>query len=176
MNAPKFLSFFVLLSIPVIWFTGCATNNPKKAEQAGALYGTILGAPLHLIGMKSSAINLASLTSNTVIYIAKRQASPEQRQVAIQHAQAYLTTAPSSVKSKNLPTVVNRTHHSRYVAVETVNDFRTTPILPPPISVMLFDTEVREIVGSNVYDLKAAPQLGSTAKFENVEATFISSR
>ena len=38
---------------------------------------------------------------------------------------------------------------------------------------MIFDTQSNEIVGNNVYDLKAAPQVGQTGKFDTYTAEYV---
>ena len=39
--------------------------------------------------------------------------------------------------------------------------------------VMIFDTQSNEIVGDNVYDLKATPQVGQTSKFDTYTAEYV---
>jgi hypothetical protein len=38
---------------------------------------------------------------------------------------------------------------------------------------MIFDTQSNQIVGNNVYDLKASPKVGQTTKFDTYTAEYV---
>ena len=57
----------------------------------------------------------------------------------------------------------------RYIAVKTVKEENSKG----KDQVMIFDTQSNEIVGNNVYDLKAAPQVGQTSKFDTYTAEYV---
>jgi hypothetical protein len=58
-----------------------------------------------------------------------------------------------------------------YIAVDTARDEHTAPQAEK--AVVIFDTETEEIVGNNVYDVKATPPVGGTAKFETYTAEYV---
>ena len=58
---------------------------------------------------------------------------------------------------------------ARFIAVQT----ERAETAQGKASVMVFDTQTREVVGNNVYDLKSAPQVGQTAKFDTYSAHYV---
>jgi hypothetical protein len=69
---------------------------------------------------------------------------------------------PSSTARKKPP-------KPRYIAVKTVKEENSKG----KDQVMIFDTQSNQIVGDNVYDLKAAPQVGQTSKFDTYTAEYV---
>lgn len=107
-----------------------------------------------------------SLLVNYVRIIAVRAASQRQREVADQRARAAFR------KMGKLGTTTRK--KSRYLAVATERS-EATRGRKPAQSVMLWDTHSQSIVGNNVYDVEAAPSLGSTARFETYSAEYVGS-
>jgi len=109
-----------------------------------------------------------SLLVNYVKIIAVRAATQRQRQVAEQRARATyrkMTHLGRSTKSK-----------IRYLAVATEKSTEPRPqksSRPQSRSVMLWDTYSQEIVGNNVYEVEAAPAIGSVGKFQTYSAAYI---
>lgn len=86
--------------------------------------------------------------------VAKYGASARQRIAAIQQGQK-----------------ASRKHgtKSRYLAVPTTQDGRSKG----PVSVMVWDTKSRDVVGNNVYDLNVSPTATSGVELDGVKAVFV---
>ena len=59
----------------------------------------------------------------------------------------------------------------RYLAVDTVNSKETSPQAKK--SVMIWDTQSEQVVGSKVYDVKTPPETGQTGQFNTYTADYI---
>ncbi|MES2571251.1 MAG: hypothetical protein V4710_14495 [Verrucomicrobiota bacterium] len=59
----------------------------------------------------------------------------------------------------------------RYIAVDTEKDERTSPKAKK--AVMIWDTQSKQVVGNNVYDVETTPQVGTTTKFETYSAQYV---
>ena len=99
--------------------------------------------------------------------IAKHQATERQRQIAEERARrAYAQMSPerkSELKERK----------TRYIAVDTERDEHTSPQAKK--SVMIWDTQSKQVVGNDVYDLQSSPAVGSTAKFDTYSAEYVGS-
>ena len=124
--------------------------------------------PFSISGSNSNAVVAGAAIASLVVYIIeKHQASERQKQIAEERARrAYAnmsTKRKAALKSKKV----------RYIAVDTEKDSKTSPEAKK--SVMVWDTESQKVAGGNVYDVKSAPKVGSTAKFENYSAEYVGS-
>lgn len=147
--------------------SGCANMTPtENAVAAGALGGIAAGAIGRAAGLSTSesvAVGLAAgaLVGATTYIIAKHQASERQRRLAEQRAYAAYQKRKVAIKKKKV----------RYIAVDTVKESNNKGAK----AVMIYDTQTEKVVGNNVYDVKTAPAVGSTAKFETYSAEYVGS-
>jgi len=157
-------------------FSGCSSLSPEgNAAVAGVIGGVGAGALARGLGAssgESAAIGLATgaVVAATVYIIAKHQATERQRRVAEQNARI----AAARIESQRRRAVAGKSpakRKSRYIAVDTVKSEKSTGAK----SVMIFDTQSQEIVGNNVYDVKAPPPKGSVAKFSTYSAEYVGS-
>jgi len=170
----------ILPVILLLALTGCSSD--MTPGEKGALAGAIVGAPLAVVGLDNLAFAASNVAGGSVAYIAKREASPEQRDAAKENARIYLehgggsngsqASQPKSHKRKKEPAPAT-SHGPRYIAVETKKDFRTSAFAIK--SVMIVDTSGGDIVGQDVYDLKTVPAPGTTATFDNIQALYVGS-
>jgi hypothetical protein len=102
-----------------------------------------------------------------VYVIAKHNATVRQRRIAEERARQAYAKMPekrkASLKAKKV----------HYIAVDTEKNERTSPEAKK--SVMVWDTESQQMAGSNVYDVKKPPPVGSTAKFDTYSAEYVGS-
>ena len=146
-----------------------------NAALAGAFSGIGAGSIASRLGARSgeaAAIGLATgaVVAVTVYIIAKHRATERQRQIAEDRARV----AAARMESQRRKAVAAKApvrKKSRYIAVDTVKDEKSTGAR----SVMIFDTHSQEIVGNNVYDVKSAPPKGSVAKFDTYSAEYVGS-
>jgi gas vesicle protein len=152
---------------------GCADMSPgENAAVFGAVGGAAAGGIARAAGMSTRGSVLTGMAAGAVIgavtyVIAKRQATERQRRIAEMRARR--TYAAMSTKRKQ----EMKEKKVRYIAVDTEKDERTSPKAQK--SVMIWDTESQQVVGNNVYDVKEAPEVGSTAKFETYSAEYVGS-
>lgn len=172
MNANT-VRFSSLAAAIAVFASGCASLTP--GENA-AVFGTTSGAVATGIASACGASPLTSLAigvgtgavvAATVYVVAKHQATERQRRVAEERARLYYSRIAAEKKAEMKKKKV------RYIAVDTVKDKDSSPTAAK--SVMIWDTQSEEVVGNNVYDVKTAPQVGSTAKFETYAATYVGS-
>ncbi len=142
-----------------------------SSETAGILgntAGNIAGSAAAYSGVGyggASAISygIQGATALIVTVMAKHEATELQRQIAEERAKAYLAGLNEgqrkAIKKK------------RYIAVDTKRDSKSTG----QKSVMVFDTTNDRLVGNEVLDIKKAPETGSTARFDTVDATYVGS-
>jgi hypothetical protein len=128
-------------------------------------------------GRTTAAVDAGSRLAENFYFIAKYQASVEQRQFVQNVAPKAAVKARSTKRKK--PAVANGSQTgaepkpakepSRYIAVRTKQDSRATSAT----SVMVWDTHSEQIVGNNVYDLNGSPPDGAQVKFETFSAEFV---
>lgn len=173
-------SLFPGALLPFLLAAGCADMTP---EEQGALAGAVVGAPFALVGMDlGNAVALGA--GGAVQVIAQRTATERQREIAKQNASRYLAhttktsaeadSKPASPRSKSAsstrkPKVTSS--HSRFIAVDTERDSRVSGFAQK--SVMVFDTQAHEIVGTKVYDLKGIPPVGAAGRFDTITAEYV---
>lgn len=129
---------------------------------AGILAGAI-GAAAGLRPGEAAAlgVGVGALTGIITYAIAKHQADERQRQVAEANARRVYAAHQSEYRRKKV----------RYIAVKTSRNKESTGAT----SCMVWDTQSEQLVGNTVYDTKATPQKGSTAKFDSYSAEYVSS-
>jgi hypothetical protein len=173
MNTKAIKTSCCILSVSV-FFSGCESMSPEgNAALAGTLGGIGAGSLARGFGAsrgEAAAIGVATaaVVAVTVYVIAKRQATERQRRVAEERARV----AAARLESQRKRAIANKTpvtKKSRYIAVDTVKDDKSTGAK----SVMIFDTQSQEIVGNNVYDIKSAPPKGSVGKFSTYSAEYV---
>ncbi len=169
-------------------------GQPGPFSNGAAAGGNLArAATVTSAGEFATGSSAGTVAAATVVILAKHQASLRQQQVAKANAKvaiaklqkkaaARAATPPASTptrKTGDRPKIAEqkkpRTQPRipRYIAVETVKDERTAPQAAK--AVVIFDTDTQEIVGNNVYDVKAAPSVGTTAKFETYTAEYVGS-
>ncbi len=177
---PKLLQTSAAVLSLAIFTSACENLSPgENAGVFGALAGAATAIPLAVAGVDPAvtipvSIGAAALAAGAAYVIAKHQATERQRKIAEQRARIYLakqqeaekkaaqqqTASAKKTKSKKQP---------RYIAVATVKEETNKG----KEQVMIFDTQSNEIVGNNVYDLKSAPQVGKTTKFDTYSAEYV---
>lgn len=150
---------------------GCENLTP--GENAG-VFGTVAGAATGIALGASGvpgyitapvAIGAGALTAVTVYVIAKHQADERQRRIAEARARTYYAKLDAEKKEEMKQKKV------RYIAVDTEKKDE----YEGEKAVMVFDTQSQELVGNNVYDVKEAPKVGQTSKFDTYTAQYVGS-
>jgi hypothetical protein len=109
----------------------------------------------------------AAIAALAVYILATHIASEEQRRIADQRAaRAY---ARMSAKRR----AALKANKVRYIAVDTKKDQKTSAGAQK--SVMVWDTEAHRVASDSVYDVKSAPSVGSTARFDKYSAEYVGS-
>ncbi len=159
--------------IAAVALVGAGCENLSPGENA-AVFGTAGGAAAAAIARGAGLSTGESLAAGaavgavvaaTTYIIAKHQATERQRRLAAMRARAYYSRLSEQKK------VTLRKRKVRYIAVDTERDQRTSPRAKKAI--MIWDTQTHEIIGNNVYDVEAAPAVGSTARFETYSAEYV---
>lgn len=186
MNAGSIRSAALVTSCALL-LSSCAGLTPgENAAVFGGFGGVAAGGIARAAGL-STAESIATgaavgvVVAVTTYIIAKHQASERQRQVAQRRAQAaYQRMMADREREERAASRRARTTKAptekktpRYIAVDTEKDSRTSPKAKK--SVMIWDTQSKEIVGNNVYDVESAPAVGSTARFETYSAQYVGS-
>ena len=169
-----------------------ACENLSSGENA-ALFGgaaaLAVGIPLAPAGVNPNVvipvtIGAAALAAGGAYVISKHQASVRQRKIAEQRARLYLaqranaqkkasrvasspSSSSSSGSSRKKP--AKPKPEPRFIAVKTERESQNKG----QASVMIFDTQSNQVVGNNVYDLKAAPKVGQTTNFDTYTAEYV---
>ena len=152
--------------------TACENLTPvENAGLFGAAAGLATGIPLAAAGVDPAitipvTAGAAVVAAGAAYIISKEQATERQRKIAEQRARIYMARAEKEQAAKAAST---KTRKPRYIAVQTEKSEKARG----KASVMVFDTQTNEVVGNNVYDLKAAPQVGQTAKFDTYSAQYV---
>jgi hypothetical protein len=113
--------------------------------------------------MEAMAMSSAIAGAATVITIlAVREATERQRQAAQEQGHLADQQLIAQHKTRGLS-------KSRYVAVATVRE----PDSKGAKSLMIFDTQTDQVVGTHVYDVKTEPKTGQVGKFETYSAQYV---
>ncbi len=153
--------------------TACENLSPgENAGVFGAAAGLAVGIPLAAAGVDSAitipvTAGAAVLAGAGAYVIAKHQATERQRKIAEQRARIYMARLD---KERAQQAAVGRAAKKpRFIAVQTEKSENSQG----KAAVMVFDTQTSEVVGNNVYDLKSAPPVGQTAKFDTYSAQYV---
>lgn len=154
MNSPTLLRFLLLVALGGL-LAGCGGHSPEEevAWQASR-YGTAAA------DRGGAGLQTASGIVDHYYYVAKYQATREQRQAAAAAGKRATATLRRRASTGKVP---------RYVAVRTHSDARART----STSVMIWDTQADEVVGNNVYDLNGTPPFGAQLKFETYAAEYV---
>jgi hypothetical protein len=167
-----------LVTSIAILVAGCENMTPgENAAVFGSMAGVAAGSIASAAGLstgQSIAVGAATgaIVAATVYVIAKHQATERQRRIAEERARAAYAHRVSQQRAA-AKAGKKTAKKSRYIAVDTVKDERTSPKAKK--SVMIYDTQSQQIVGNNVYDVEKAPAVGQTARFETYSAEYVGS-
>ncbi len=180
--SPKLLQTCAAVTSIALFTSACENLTP--GENAGVFAtaaGLATGIPLMAAGVDPSiaipvTVGAVALAGVGAYVISKQQASERQRKIAEQRARIYLAEQQKEqAKAAKAAAVTANTKKPktqkkpRYIAVETVKEEGSKG----KSQVMVFDTQSNEIVGNNVYDLKASPKVGQTTKFDTYTAEYV---
>ena len=167
-----------VITLALIGFlAGC--TSPRDPLEDAALQASRAGTLVAMSdqGRTTAAVDAGSRLAENFYFIAKYQASGEQRQFVQSVAPKAAVKARSPKRKK--PAVASGggtpakpqpiKKPSRYIAVRTTQDSRAKSAT----SVMVWDTQSEQIVGNNVYDLNGTPPDGAQVKFETFSAEFV---
>jgi hypothetical protein len=170
MKATK-LQFAAVVTTAALTMAGCSNLTPGEnagvfGTAAGAATGIALGAS-GVPGYVTVPVSIgAGVLAGTAAYvIAKYEATEEQKRIAQARAELYYKRLDAEQKAALQKKKV------RYIAVDTE---KTTQIKGQK-AVMVFDTQSQELVGNDVYDVKQAPKVGQTSKFDTYTAEYVGS-
>jgi hypothetical protein len=146
-------------------FSGCEGMTPgESAASVGALSGVtagLLGSAAGLNSGQAAALGagVGLLAAGITYAIAKHEANERQRQIAEANARRVYASNRTEIRRKKV----------RYIAVKTSR----TKESKGAVSCMVWDTQSEKLVGNSVYDCKAQPARGSTAKFDSYNAEYV---
>ena len=155
-----------------LFTTACQNLTPgENAAVFGTAAGLATGIPLAATGVSSSiaipvTAGAAVVAAGAAYIISKQQATERQRKIAEQRARLYIARRNQQLAAQP---AAKKAKPARYIAVQTEKSEQSQG----KASVMVFDTQTNEVVGNNVYDLKSAPQVGQTAKFDTYSAQYV---
>lgn len=177
-------------TVTALLLPGCSDLPPGQTGPFtnGAVAGGEMarGAFVASAEAQATGSSTGTVAGAAIVILAKHKATEHQRQVAMAHAKVAIAKiktqqahavepkpkagAPKKTVAKTAPPAKKL---PRYIAVDTAKDEHTVPQAEK--AVVIFDTETQEIVGNNVYDVKATPPVGGTAKFETYTAEYVGS-
>ncbi|MFY9986261.1 MAG: hypothetical protein WAM44_19895 [Chthoniobacterales bacterium] len=152
-----------------IGFTSCENMSP---ETTGVIAGVTSGALAGGIAKASGASNAQAVAIGmgtgaavgAIAYvIAKHEATERQRRIAEERARLAYEKMSAERKA--------RVHKQRYIAVSTVQEKDDKGAK----SVMIYDTESKQVIGNSVYDVKSAPKDGQVQKYDSYSAEYVGS-
>ena len=158
-----------LILIASVGFTGCENMSP---EATGVLAGVTSGALAGGIAKASGASNAQAVAIGmgtgaavgAIAYvIAKHEATERQRRIAEERVRLAYEQMSADRKA--------RVQKRRYIAVSTVQEKNDKGAK----SVMIYDTESKQMVGNNVYDVKTAPKDGEIQKYDSYSVEYVGS-
>ena len=155
-----------------LFTTACENLTPgENAGVFGAAAGLATGIPLAAAGVDPAitipvTAGAVAVAAVTAYVISKQQATERQRKIAEQRARLFMARREKQLASQP---AAKKAKPARFIAVQT----EKTAQSQGQASVMVFDTKTNEVVGNNVYDLKTAPQVGQTAKFDTYSAQYV---
>jgi hypothetical protein len=187
MKSARFLKVVASVISLAVFTSACENLTPgENAGLFGGLTAVAVGVPLALAGVDPSIVipvtaGAAVLVAGATYVIAKHQATERQRIVAEQRARLYMAkraeatrlaaARSSSASDRTAKKTSKPAAAPRYIAINTEKSGATKSASGP--SVMVFDTQSSQIVGNNVYDLKAQPKAGEPTKFDTYTAQYV---
>lgn len=141
-------------------------------ETTGVIAGVTSGALAGGIAKASGASNAQAVAIGmgtgaavgAIAYvIAKHEATERQRRIAEERARLAYEKMSAERKA--------RVHKQRYIAVSTVQEKDDKGAK----SVMIYDTESKQVIGNSVYDVKSAPKDGQVQKYDSYSAEYVGS-
>jgi hypothetical protein len=175
---PKLLPASAAIVVAAIFTSSCENLTPgENAAVFGTAAGLATGIPLVASGVNPNiaipvTAGAVAVAAVGAYIIAKHQATERQRKIAEQRARLYMArqeAARQAAAAQPPSAARKKPSKPRYIAVKTVKEENSKG----KDQVMIFDTQSNEIVGNNVYDLKAAPQVGQTGKFDTYTAEYV---
>jgi hypothetical protein len=149
---------------------GCAQQQSDHSFTVSQIDSTNAGRGTVRVKLTTSGDYAEADESLIVAFVkivAVREATKHQRQIAEQRARA--------TQRKMATTRQGKPRKVRYLAVATEKSAPLPGRKAPKSekSVMIWDTHSEQIVGNNVYDVEAAPDLGTVTRFETYSAEYI---
>jgi hypothetical protein len=174
---PKLLQTSAVLVAVAMFVCACENLTPgENAAVFGTAAGLATGIPLVASGVNPNiaipvTAGAVAAAAVSAYIIAKHQASERQRKIAEQRARLYIARQEAARKAAaaRTPTAKGKPTTPRYIAVKTVREENSKG----KDQVMIFDTQSNDIVGDNVYDLKAPPKVGQTTQFDTYTAEYV---
>ena len=155
--------------LAAVGFTGCENMSP---EATGVIAGVTSGALAGGIAKAAGASNAQAVAIGmgtgaavgAIAYvIAKHEATERQRRIAEERARVAYEQMSAERKA--------RVKKRRYIAVSTVREKDDKGAK----SVMIYDTESKQVVGNSVYDVKTAPKDGQVQKYDSYSVEYVGS-
>lgn len=184
MRNSKLLPIIVVASLLT---SSCENMTPgENAAVFGGAAAAITGGVLALAGVDPSialAVGAGAglLAGGAAFVISKQQATARQRQIALQNARAaearLLAQQSKASRTSSSRTQVASSKKApatmpKFIAVDTETSSQSPTGAKP---VMVYNTQSRQIVGNDVYNLKSRPSVGSTKKFDTMTAQYVGS-
>lgn len=178
MRNSKFLPVIVAASLLT---SGCQSMSPgENAAVLGGAAALVTGGVLALAGVDPSisipvAAGAGLLAGGAAYVISKQQATARQRQIALQNARAaeaqlLAQQQQQTTTKKRTGQVAKKASKPRFIAVDTEKSDQSPAGAKP---VMIYDTQSRQIVGNDVFNLKRTPAAGSTSKYDTMTAQYV---
>lgn len=169
MNKTKVLPIVVVAALAT---AGCENLTPgENAAVFGGLTGAATGIALGASGVDSSiaipvTAGAAVVGGATAYIVSKQRATAKQREIA----EANARKAVAKIEAKQKSSGGTKAKKPRFIAVDTVADAGNPKNTK---QVMVYDTQSQEIVGNNVYNVGKTPGVGSTNRYDTVNAQYV---
>jgi hypothetical protein len=152
-----------------IGFTSCENMSPETTGVlAGVTSGALAGGIAKAAGANNSTAVAIGLGTGAAVgaiayVIAKHEATERQRRIAEENARLAYEHMSAERRA--------RVQKRRYIAVATVQEKNDKGAK----SVMIYDTESKQVVGNSVYDVKTAPKDGQVQKYDSYSVEYVGS-
>jgi hypothetical protein len=158
-----------LLLIASMGFTSCENMSPETTGViAGVTSGALAAGAAKAAGANNATAAAIGLGTGAAVgaiayVIAKHEATERQRRIAEERARLAYERMSAERKA--------RVQKRRYIAVSTVQEKNDKGAK----SVMIYDTESKQVVGNSVYDVKTAPKDGQIQKYDSYSVEYVGS-
>lgn len=155
--------------IATIGFTSCENMSPETTGViAGVTSGALAAGAAKAAGANNATAAAIGLGTGAAVgaiayVIAKHEATERQRRIAEERARLAYERMSAERKA--------RVQKRRYIAVATVQEKNDKGAK----SVMIYDTESKQVVGNSVYDVKTAPKDGEIQKYDSYSVEYVGS-